>query len=85
MNVDGLYSDFKSKDLIYEIGRKEAKISETDMDVTGGMKRKVEEATKISKMGLNVFFVNGNKPDRIVKAVKKSKFEGTLFKGKRNG
>lgn len=85
MNVDGLYSDFKSKDLIYKIGRKEAKISETDMDVTGGMKRKVEEATKISKMGLNVFFVNGNKPDRIVKAVKKSKFEGTLFKGKRNG
>jgi len=85
MNVDGLYSDFKSKDLIYEIGRKEAKISETDMDVTGGMRRKVEEATKISKMGLNVFFVNGNKPDRIVKAVKKSKFEGTLFKGKRNG
>jgi len=85
MNVDGLYADFKSKDLIYEIGNKEATISDIGMDVTGGMKRKVEEATKISKMGLNVFFVNGNKPDRIVKAVKKSKFEGTLFKGKRNG
>ena len=85
MNVDGLYADFKSKDLIYEVGSKEVKISDTDMDVTGGMKRKVEEATKISKMGLNVFFVNGNNPDRIVKAVKKSRFEGTLFKGKRNG
>lgn len=85
MNVDGLYSDFKSKDLIYEVGSKEAKVSDVDMDVTGGMKRKIEEATKISKMGLKVFFVNGNKPDRIVKAVKKSKFEGTLFKGKRNG
>jgi isopentenyl phosphate kinase len=48
------------------------------------MTRKVEEATKISKMGMNVFFVNGNKSERIVKAVKNRKFEGTLFRGKRN-
>ena len=54
------------------------------MDVTGGMARKVEEASKISKMGMNVFFVNGNKSERIVKAVKNKKFEGTLFRGKRN-
>ena len=46
--------------------------------------RKVEEASKISKMGINVFFVNGNKPERIVKAVKNRKFEGTLFRGKGN-
>jgi isopentenyl phosphate kinase len=35
-------------------------------------------------MDMNVFFVNGNKPERIVKAVKNKKFEGTLFKGKIN-
>jgi len=47
------------------------------------MTRKAEEASKISKLGINVFFVNGNKPERIVKAVKNRKFEGTLFRGKR--
>jgi isopentenyl phosphate kinase len=84
LNEDGLYSDLKSKKLIYELRGKRPSISENKMDVTGGMSRKVEEASKISKMGMSVFFVNGNKPDRIVKAIKNRKFEGTLFRGKRN-
>jgi len=84
LNEDGLYSDLKSKKLIYELRGKRPSISENKMDVTGGMTRKVEEASKISKMGMSVFFVNGNNPDRIVKAVKNRKFEGTLFRGKRN-
>ena len=63
LNEDGLYSDLKTKKLIYEL--------------------KGENPT-ISKNGLNVFFVNGNKPERIVKAIKNKKFEGTLFRGKRN-
>ncbi len=84
LNEDGLYSDLKSKKLIYELKGESPSISENKMDVTGGMARKVEEATKISKMGTNVFFVNGNKPERIVKAVKNRGFEGTMFRGKRN-
>jgi isopentenyl phosphate kinase len=85
LNEDGLYSDLKSKKLIYELKGERPLISENRMDVTGGMTRKVEEASKIAKMGMNVFFVNGNKPERIVRAVKNRKFEGTLFKGwKRN-
>ncbi len=84
LNEDGLYSDLKTKKLIYELNGENPKISENKMDVTGGMTRKVEEATKIAKMGMNVFFVNGNKPERIVKAVKNRKYEGTLFRGKRN-
>ncbi len=84
LNEDGLYSDLKSKKLIYELKGERPLISENKKDVTGGMVRKVEEASKISKMGMNVFFVNGNKPERIVKAVKNRKFEGTLFRGKRN-
>ena len=84
LNEDGLYSDLKTKKLIYELKGERPTISENIMDVTGGMTRKVEEASKIAKMGIRVFFVNGNKPERIVKAVKNSKFEGTLFKGKRN-
>ncbi|NNM02897.1 MAG: gamma-glutamyl kinase [Nitrosopumilus sp.] len=82
LNEDGLYSDLKSKKLIFELKGEHPSISENKMDVTGGMTRKVEEATKISKMGVNVFFVNGNKPERIVKAVKNRKFEGTLFRSK---
>src|SRR3990167_2902398 len=85
LNEDGLYSDLKSKKLIRELKGENPIISKNNMDVTGGMTRKVEEATKISKMGTDVFFVNGNKPERIVKAVKNRKFEGTVFRGKRNG
>ena len=84
LNEDGLYSDLKSKKLIYELRGKRPSISENKMDVTGGMTRKVKEALKISKIGMNVFFVNGNKPERIVKAVRNKKFEGTLFRGKGN-
>ena len=82
LNEDGLYSDLKSKKLIHELKGQRPLISQNKMDVTGGMTRKVEEASKISKMGINVFFVNGNKPERIVKAIKNRKFEGTLFRGK---
>ena len=84
LNEDGLYSDLKTKKLIYELKGEKPTISENTRDVTGGMSRKVEEASKIAKMGINVFFVNGNKPERIVNAIKNKKFEGTLFRGKRN-
>ena len=80
LNVDGLYSDLKTKKLIHELKGQKPLISKSSKDVTGGMKRKMEEATKISKNGINVFFVNGNKPERIVDAVKRKKFHGTLFK-----
>ena len=80
LNEDGLYSNLKSKKLINEFKNEKISIKKDTMDVTGGMTRKVSEATKISKMGLKVFFVNGNKPDRIVKAIKGNKFEGTLFR-----
>ncbi len=82
LNVDGLYSDPKTKKLIRELKGEKPLILKSSKDVTGGMKRKVDEATKISKNGMNVFFVNGNKPERIVEAVKRKKFHGTLFKGR---
>ena len=81
LNVDGLYGDIKKKKLIYEFKNKQLSFTKPTTDVTGGMKRKVEEASKISKLGLKVFFVNGNKPERIINAAKRNKFEGTLFRG----
>jgi len=79
LNVDGVYSDLKSKNLIYNLTDQPLTFAKVKTDVTGGMKRKIEEASKISKMGLNVFLVNGNKPQRIIDAIKRKKFEGTLF------
>jgi isopentenyl phosphate kinase len=80
LNVDGLYEDLKTKKLFSEFKNEKISVKKISMDVTGGMSRKVQEASKISKMGLKVFFVNGNKPDRIVNAIKGKKFEGTLFR-----
>ena len=80
LNEDGLYSDMKTKKLIYDFKDEKIFIKKTLMDVTGGMTRKVAEASIISKMGLKVFFVNGNKPERIVNAINRKKFVGTLFR-----
>src|SRR5689334_9380666 len=81
LNVDGVYSDMKTKNLLHEIRGQKTTISKEGMDVTGGMTRKIKEATMISKNGVNVFLVNGNKPERIVNAIKGKKFEGTVFRG----
>ena len=80
LNVDGVYSDLKTKKLIYDFKKEKPPISINKMDVTGGMTRKITEAVKISRSGLNVFFTNGNKPQRITDAVTGKKFEGTLFR-----
>ena len=80
LDVDGVYSNTKSKELIYDFKKEKPTISKNRMDVTGGMTRKIMEAGKMSKSGLKVFFVNGNKPQRIIGAVSGKKFEGTLFR-----
>ena len=80
LNVDGVYSNMKTKKLLYEIKGKKTTISEVKMDITGGMNRKIKEAISISKRGTNVFLVNGNKPNRIVTAIRYGKFDGTLFR-----
>src|SRR5437660_8400662 len=61
LNVDGVYSDMKTKKILHEIKGQKTAISKVRMDVTGGMARKIKEATMISKGGVNVFLVNGNK------------------------
>ena len=83
LDVDGVYSNTKTKEVINEIKatRKIKTFKVKGDDVTGGMSRKIAEATAISKLGLNIFFVNGNKPQRIVKAIKENSFEGTIFRG----
>ena len=86
-DVDGLYADMDSGRLIRRADAKLADrmaggISDTradgGSDVTGGMARKVRAASLMSGKGTDVLFVNGNKPRRIVDAVR-GVCEGTLF------
>ena len=80
LDVDGVCSNTKSKKLIHDFKKEKPIISKNKIDVTGGMTRKITEATNMSKSGLKVFFVNGNKPKRILDAVSGKKFEGTIFR-----
>ena len=80
LDVDGVYYNTKSKKLIRDFKKEKPIISKNKIDVTGGMTRKITEATNMSKSGLKVFFVNGNKPKRILDAVSGKKFEGTIFR-----
>lgn len=56
---------------------------DSQKDATGGMKLKFETAIRISLMGINVSFINGNYNDRLEKAINGKKVKGTLFKGVR--
>ena len=80
LDVDGVYSDLKTKKLIHDFKKEKPEIKNNKMDVTGGMTRKITEANNMAKAGLKVFFVNGNKPKRISDAVSGKRFEGTLFR-----
>ena len=79
-NVDGIYSDMKTRKLLREFRSEKPITSKVAMDVTGGMTRKIQEARDISKNGVKVFFVNGKFPNRIVNAINGKGFEGTVFR-----
>ena len=80
LDVDGVYSDLKTKNLIHDFKEENPEIKNNNMDVTGGMTRKITEANNMAKAGLKIFFVNGNKPKRITDAVSGKRFEGNLFR-----
>ena len=80
LDVDGVYSDLKTKKLIHDFKKEKPEIKNNKTDVTGGMTRKITEANNMAKAGLKIFFVNGNKPKRITDAVSGKRFEGTLFR-----
>ncbi len=79
-NVDGIYSDMRTRKLLREFRSEKPITSKVTMDVTGGMTRKIQEARGISKNGVKVFFVNGKFPNRIVNAINGKGFEGTVFR-----
>jgi len=52
-------------------------------DVTGGMKGKIDTIKNISKSGIDVVLVNGNKPDRLYKVLIGEDTEGTIVYGEK--
>ena len=85
INVDGIYKDPQTKDVVQTIEERTLlKFADVNFDITGGMKRKVLEAFKISHAGMDVHFVNGFKPQRLLKIIENEKTEGTVIKGKRS-
>ena len=85
LNVDGIYKDMKNREILKELkNNNSVRFSKVIQDVTGGMRRKVSEALKISDIGIDVMMVNGLKPERIINAITGIGFEGTLVKGKRS-
>ena len=87
-NVDGIYRDMDSKELLPEIRVASKKSIAFSMasgaDMTGGMQRKVTEAFKIASRGMDVLMVNGLVPERIAEAVEGRLKTGTLVKGGRS-
>lgn len=87
VNVDGLYKNLREKKIIREIKNQDVSVidsldnKEKDVDVTGGMRRKVKEALLISSYGLDVMMVNGLKPIHIKRAILGQDFKGTVFRG----
>lgn len=86
-NVDGIYKDMASRELVREVrakGGKSIEFSKTaGGDVTGGMQRKVTEAFKIASYGMDVMMVNGLVPERISEAIEGRLQVGTVVKGGR--
>lgn len=87
-NVDGIYKDSISKEIVREIQivnkNKSIEFFKTSgIDATGGMQRKVTEAFKIASNGMDVLMINGLVPERIVEAAQGMLKVGTVIKGRK--
>jgi isopentenyl phosphate kinase len=88
-NVDGVYKDRASRELVNEIKIEDKRRSieffnVSDIDATGGMRRKVTEAFKIASHGMDVVMINGLVPERIIEAAEGTLKVGTVVKGRKS-
>jgi isopentenyl phosphate kinase len=86
-NVDGIYRDMDTKEIVKELkpgrGNPVEFSKVAGVDVTGGMQRKVKEAFKIASMGMDVVLVNGLYPERIAQAAQGKVQTGTVIRGRK--
>ncbi len=88
-NVDGIYKNHISREIVKEIQASDRKQSieffkASGTDVTGGMQRKVTEAFKIASHGMDVVMINGLVPERIIEAAEGTLKIGTVIKGRKS-
>ncbi len=67
MDVDGVYRSAElNGPIIRELnGELQVKSRIRDFDVTGGLQSKITTGLELSKLGADVFFVNGSKRTRL--------------------
>lgn len=86
-NVDGILKHEKSREVVAEIRIGKEKnfdiFRPSGADVTGGMQRKIREATSIAVTGVDVHIVNGLYPERIEAAAKGGTVLGTIVTARR--
>jgi len=73
MDVDGIYDRYPGGQLLREIRAEELKNLEVrgsaGIDVTGGIRKKLEVARELTKYTREVWFVNGLIKDRLSEAI----------------
>jgi isopentenyl phosphate kinase len=85
MDVDGIYqSSEMDGDILRTIGVKDRiQANPRRYDVTGGVASKISLGLRIARRGTQVFYVNGNKPERLLKVLSlkdASAIRGTIIK-----
>jgi isopentenyl phosphate kinase len=75
VDVDGIYTKnpkYKDAELLARLSSEDVSRVSTDLtylDVTGGMSGKLKSIAEIARMGIEVVVVNGNKRDRLYRAL----------------
>jgi len=85
VDVDGIYdTNPKNGRLLKEVSLNwlPEHSSEDGFDVTGGIVGKVKEAQKIASMGLDVYFVSGLHPERVLKVLRGEETIATRVSGR---
>ena len=81
LSVPGILKNLEdSSSIIEELREVPPFLKASSMDVTGGIRAKVETALRISKMGIDVAFVKGD-TDEFIKALRGLPFRGTIVRG----
>lgn len=92
IDEEGLYDSNpkinKKAELLKKVNRINLRNLSTDLnnhaDVTKGMGGKINIINKIAKIGIDTILINGNKYDRLYKALVENKIIGTIVKGDNN-
>ena len=81
VNVDGIYEDMANRKLVKVLNFpiNQINVTDTPIDATGGMGRKISEAFEIARLGIDVNIVNGLNVDRVFDILSGLEVYGTMI------